>query len=182
MSLFRSILILGAAGLSLSGCGELREDLGFGRNSPDEFAVVERPPLSMPPDYSLRPPQPGMPRPQSIDADQQASAALFGSTSPAKKHTPPSAAEKALLDSFGVDKADPAIRDIVDRESAQKAAPSDHLVRRLLDWKSEEQTGGTVIDPVGEAERLKKAQESDAPLTSGATPVIEKRKSGWLGF
>lgn len=181
MSLFRSFLLLGVAGLSLAGCGELREDLGFGRNSPDEFAVVDRPPLSMPPDYSLRPPQPGMPRPQDIDADQQASEALFGSVSTVQ-HVSPSDSEKALMDSLGVDKADPAIRAVVDRETAQKAAPSDHLVRRLLDWKSEEQKTGTVIDPAGEAERLKKAQESGEPVTSGATPIIEKRESGWLGL
>ena len=55
----RSVLLLGATAFLVSACGEIREDLGLGRNVPDEFAVVEHPPLSMPPDFSLRPPRPG---------------------------------------------------------------------------------------------------------------------------
>ncbi len=180
MSLSRSFVLLGIAAMSLAACGEMRQSLGLGRNPPDEFAVVDRPPLSMPPDYGLRPPRPGAPRPQAIEADQQAQAALFEKKGAAQGKAP-SAAEKALLESSGAVKADPNIREVVNRESAQKTVASEHLVRQLLSWDSEKKPG-TIVDAKAEAERLKNAKEKNEPLNAGATPVIEKQKSGWLGL
>jgi len=40
--------------------------------TPDEFAVESRAPLTMPPDFNLRPPQPGALGPQEKTSDQQA--------------------------------------------------------------------------------------------------------------
>ena len=56
--------IVGA--LIVTGCDGAREAIGIGKQSPDEFAIVTRAPLSMPPDYGLRPPQPGVDRPQAV--------------------------------------------------------------------------------------------------------------------
>src|ERR1700736_6064630 len=62
----------------LTGCGDssLSRTFGLVRDTPDEFTVVTRAPLSMPPDFSLRPPQPGAPRPQDLSARAQAESAL----------------------------------------------------------------------------------------------------------
>ena len=133
MTLSRSLVLFGVSTLLLAACGEIREDLGLGRNPPDEFAVVERPPLSMPPDYGLSPPRPGAPRPQAVDADQQARSALFeaGAKKTSAKAQAASGGEQALLAASGAAKADPGIRNVIDRESAQKAVASPHLVERL---------------------------------------------------
>ena len=40
---------------------------------PDEFAVESRAPLTVPPDFDLRPPEPGAPRPQEKTAKQRPS-------------------------------------------------------------------------------------------------------------
>ena len=182
MLYLRSFILLGVAALFLTACGEIREDLGFGRNPPDEFAVVERPLLSMPPDFGLRPPRPGAPRPQAIGTDEQASTALFGVKGKnAPQAKAPSAGEKALLEASGATKVDPNIRDVVERESAQRVTASPHLIQRLLDWNGD-QKSGTIVDAGAESERLKKAKENNESVTSGATPVIEKQKSGWLGL
>ncbi len=55
MSLYRILSVLSLA-LLLAGCGETGRIFGFDREGPDEFTVVRRPPLSVPPDVSLRPP------------------------------------------------------------------------------------------------------------------------------
>ncbi len=179
----RLLITLGLAALALSACSEVRESLGLGRSPPDEFAVVDRPPLSMPPDFGLRPPQPGAPRPQEVDMKQRADETLFGGSAAAKSATDsePSAAEKALLDQTGATKADPNIRAIVDRETADKAVGTTHLVDELLWWKSDEKPAATV-DAAAEAQRIKDAKEKGEPITQGATPVIEREKSGWLGL
>lgn len=49
------------------------------KRSPDEFAVVKRAPLILPPEYDLRPPDPGAPRPNIGRTADQARVALTSS-------------------------------------------------------------------------------------------------------
>lgn len=194
MKKYAAVAVLGLAAL-VAGCSDFAETLGFGRNPPDEFAVVDRPPLALPPDFDLRPPKPGAPRPQEDNPTRQASAMMFGPDAKIA-NTPdrnaflsgavPAAgdrsdAEKSLLDSAGAAQADPHIRDTVDREAAQKVVGNMHLVDELLWWKKNEPEA-TTVDAPAEAERVKEAKEKGEPVNQGATPVIERKKSGWLGL
>ena len=63
-----------AAGMLLSGCGggNWKQTLGIEPTSPDEFAVESRAPLTLPPDFDLRPPQPGAGRPQETSVSRKA--------------------------------------------------------------------------------------------------------------
>ena len=70
---FFAVSFLGwTSALLMSGCTDLRRAIGLEKTSPDEFAVESRAPLTIPPDFELRPPQPGASRPQEKSADQQA--------------------------------------------------------------------------------------------------------------
>src|ERR1041385_1973292 len=75
--------------LILSGCGELRTAMGIERTGPDEFAVESRAPLVVPPDFDLRPPQPGAPRPQEKTAAEKARSVIdsAGPGEPGKQAT-----------------------------------------------------------------------------------------------
>jgi hypothetical protein len=77
------IALVGVGLLALAGCarGTLQNALGMGKRSPDEFSVVQRAPLVIPPDFNLRPPEPGAPRPQTGTTADQAQAKLFGQSS-----------------------------------------------------------------------------------------------------
>ena len=61
-----------AASLLLSGCTDFRRIVGMDRVGPDEFAVESRAPLTIPPEFDLRPPQPGAPRPREGTAADKA--------------------------------------------------------------------------------------------------------------
>ena len=61
-----------SAALLLPGCSDFKRTIGLEKSSPDEFAVESRAPLTMPPDFELRPPQPGAARPQEATPGQQA--------------------------------------------------------------------------------------------------------------
>lgn len=85
---------------AMCGSATLLASCGSGmlgdRNRPDEFAVARQAPLVIPPDFSMRPPQPGAPRPQDAGGPaQQALEALFGGSAPR------SASERAALDAAG---------------------------------------------------------------------------------
>lgn len=73
-------IFLVAAGL-LAGCSEARQAMGLGKRAPDEFTVVKRAPLSLPPEYALRPPEPGAPRPQEPSPTAQARQQVLGGSS-----------------------------------------------------------------------------------------------------
>ena len=60
------------ASLLLLGCSDLRRVVGLDRVAPDEFSVESRAPLTIPPEFELRPPQPGAPRPQEGTAADKA--------------------------------------------------------------------------------------------------------------
>jgi hypothetical protein len=61
-----------AGPLLIAGCSDFKKTVGLEPTLPDEFAVESRAPLTIPPDFELRPPQPGASRPQEKSADQQA--------------------------------------------------------------------------------------------------------------
>ena len=61
-----------AGSLLIAGCSDFKRSVGLEPTLPDEFAVESRAPLTIPPDFELRPPQPGATRPQEKSADQQA--------------------------------------------------------------------------------------------------------------
>lgn len=186
MTLVRFLTIVPVILMVLSACSDVRESLGLGRNPPDEYAVLDQPPLSMPPDFGLRPPRPGTPRPQEINVTQRASDVLFGGDE-AEGQKPnvaldaPSDAEKALLEQSNAAKAEPDIRTIIDRESSQKVVSSPHLVDELLWWKKDKDDA-TTVDAGAEAARIKDAQDKGLPYNASPTPVIERDKSGWLGL
>ena len=54
------------AALALSGCSNFKQMIGLEPTMPDEFEVESQAPLTIPPDFALRPPKPGAPRPQDV--------------------------------------------------------------------------------------------------------------------
>jgi len=131
-----AISTIAMAGL-LTGCG-----LFGGHNAPDEFKVVARAPLEVPPDFNLRPPQPGSPRPQEMARDTRSQSNMFGASSAGTgalidPRTNPSQTpgEGAILGLAGADQASPDIRAIVDRENPGVVVASPSFLDKLMFWK-----------------------------------------------
>jgi hypothetical protein len=168
--------------LALSGCGDARKAMGFEKSTPDEFRIVNRAPLSLPPDYSLRPPQPGAGRPQEQAVPEQARQVLLGAGGvQARPAIPPgaSAGEAALLAKVGTTQSDPRIRELVERDSLTLADADRTFLDRIVFWRKPDEPG-TVVDPEREAQRLRENQALGRPVTEGDTPIIRRRKKGAL--
>jgi len=168
------------AALLLAGCSsDLSRDFGFTRDAPDEFAVTTRAPLSMPPDYNLRPPHPGAPRPQEVSPRTQAEEALTPQIAlngqPTGQDSP---GQDALVQSAGP--AAPAnIRAQVNNAAAAEAAQSSSFVDTLLFWRTPA-SPGVVVDPQKEAQRIRENAALGRSQEIGDTPIIQPRQKGWL--
>ena len=134
---FRFALLGLAAPLLLAGCQSLRDAAGLTKASPDEFAVVTKAPLIIPPDFNLHPPSPGAAPLNQQDPTSAAQTTLFSSADPLTvaagmrgNYTP---AEKMLMANAGVQNADPTIRADLQSEqgSAQQGADPAFTTRVL---------------------------------------------------
>src|SRR5580693_478785 len=173
-----AVLVAGAA---LAGCQSTRQALGMTKVVPDEFRVVSKAPLVVPPDYSLRPPAPGEPRPQELQPESAARNALMGERAAEDR----SDGEKLLASKAGADQADPLIRYVVDDEFGAIAHKDPSFADRVLFWRKDrpethngpataQQAGADTaapIDPAVEAERIKK-------LTGDKQVVIARAQPG----
>ena len=186
MKLHRHYAVLAAACLilALGGCTSFKKQVGLSKQSPDEFRVVSRAPLSLPPDFQLRPPRPGAPRPQEGTATQQARRAVFRAPESAAESQPTfnpndsrTPGEQALLKSAGSEKAEPNIRQIVDRETAAINEEGEYFVDSLIFWR-EEPVPGVLVDPEKEAKRLRENAALGRSVTEGETPTIERKEKG----
>ncbi|MBF0094700.1 MAG: DUF3035 domain-containing protein [Alphaproteobacteria bacterium] len=182
LSIAVAALTLGLSALGLSGCGEARKSLGWDKNAPDEFKVVSRAPLALPPDFALRPPEPGAAPTNEVSMQGQAQTALFGKpmTKPAPGDGGRSPGEAALLKAAGTDKTVPGIRGIVDNETSALALADKPFTDKLVFWKVPEHPAGPVVDAPKEAKRLRENQALGQPVTEGETPVIIKKKRALL--
>jgi hypothetical protein len=180
--------------LSACGQGTVQNALGMGKRSPDEFAVVARAPLIMPPDYGLRPPGPGESRPGVDTPSEQARASLIGPAPAAgagqemvaaafdEAPAAASSGERALLAQATTAPTDPDIRRKIAEENAQLAQVEQELFTRLVMWR-EPNSLGTTIDPVAETRRIRTNRIEGKPVTDGESPVIvQRRKSVLQGF
>ena len=163
-------------GVALTACDSLKPT----SSGPDEFAVVTRAPLSMPPDYGLRPPRPGAVRPNETSPRDDARSKLLrnlGNRSGRSAATAPkdgkfTGGESALLKRADALNPDPEIRYIVERESG-RIKEDDSLVDALVFWRMKT-APKSLVDPKLEAERLRDNAALGKPATAGKTPTVEK--------
>lgn len=169
--------------LSLSACGDVERTFGLTRDIPDEFSVGTQAPLSMPPDFTLRAPQPGLARPQDVSSQAAAEAALAPDTAlsgAGQAGGPTTAGQQALVAQAGPT-APANIRKTVDGE-VRLDRPAGSLTDRLMFWQPSAPPG-TVLDANAESQRLRQNAALGQPATAGTSPIIQdKPKTSFLGI
>ncbi len=165
-----SVGLMVLAGLSLAGCQSTKNALGLNKVVPDEFRVVTKAPLVVPPDYALRPPEPGEPRPQELQPESAARQALLGQRDAVNR----SQGEQLFVAQAGGNKADPLARYVVDDEFGDLTYKEPNFADKVMFWKKKEDTSvaanntnigseSTPVDAAAEAERVK-ALTGDQPI------------------
>lgn len=179
-----SLSVLGALALSLAGCGGggLKEALGYGKDAPDEFAIVTKAPLVIPPDFGLRPPQPGAPRPQEANLDPSivAQSALIGDQSATPLPETGSIGEQALLEQTGAAAADPRIRQVVNAETRTLVEKDKTFTSDVLFWQQRVPPDERLVDSAGERQRIQQNSAEGKSVTEGETPSTAPEKPGFF--
>lgn len=179
---FVPALLIGTIALPLAGCGgnnDLARDFGFVRNAPDEFTVTTQAPLSMPPDFSLRPPRPGTPRPQ--DRSDRLAAEEAMAPQVALEGTPAAPGLSPGQQAFLAQAGPPApanVRADVDQQAAADA-PGPGFIDRLMFWRAPRKPGD-VVDAQQESDRLRRDAALGASPVTGPTPIIRSQEKGLL--
>jgi len=184
MKMWSRALVLGGALALAAGCEGVKQDLGIGgKRPPDEFSVYSRAPLSLPPDYGLRPPAGATAASESAAPRETARQAIMGgpavATSSVNVSSGGSPGVQALLDRTGAAKAQADIRSQVNRETTILADADQSFVERLMFW-SNTPPNTTVVDASQEARRLQQNQALNQPLTAGETPTIRRKPKALL--
>jgi hypothetical protein len=143
--------------------------------APDEFKVVAKAPLVVPPDYALRPPAPGEPRPQELQPESQARVALLGQREAVQR----SPGESLLVGRAGGQKADPLIRYVVDDEFGSIAHKDKSFADTVMFWKKGAPAPAVVdasspLDP--------KVEQAKVKSLTGDKPVVIARAPEKRGF
>lgn len=155
----KSALLILAAGLALvstSACASR----GSGPPTPDEFRVVTKAPLTVPPEYSLRPPAAGTTIPSEAEPTRAGGATAFGTTIGKDA----SASERALVAAAGANAVNPVIRAQVDYEETRTIRKPASVADRVLFWRNDK------------PEDVASAAEDNA--TGGEPVTIQRSGSG----
>lgn len=188
---YKTLILFGflAVTLTLGACtGQQNNVFGEQKPAPDEFAVYSRAPLSLPPDFGLRPPKPGATRPQTVMPRNEAREALLSSGGQTVRQGAPASQQdanlspglRALLASTGADRTDPEIRSLVNSETAALSGGSEEgFAEKILFWRQKTGLKGAVLDPAVEERRMRQQKaEGDAVEENTPPPTIQRRGGG----
>lgn len=174
----RTLSLLGLSAAALAACstaGPLSN-----RNAPDEFAILTKPPLTVPPDYALRPPKPGETRPEELSTTQRTQQILLGDTST----EPPSTGELSLIAQVGALDVDPSIRAILAAENGGRAEKNVSMTNRLLFWNFRDgqidDSAAPLVVEDREAWLEQRRNSIESVLGPGASVTIAKDRQGVL--
>ncbi len=186
-NVMRAGVLCGAA-LSLMACQSIREAAGITKEPPDEFAVVTKAPLIIPPDFNLHPPKPGAPPTNQSSPTEAAQAALYSddpnavAASITGNYSP---AEKLFLAASGAAAADHSIRREIAADNASSENTDQSFTDSLMFGKPED-TSDKPVDADAEKSRMDsgKPGKSDAPQKTPESATVDKDDSGssWWPF
>ena len=168
-----AVLTLTSSMFALGACSGLRTGVGLNKITPDEFLTVSTAPLTVPPEYGLRPPSPGQPRPQELAPESAARQILLGQRQAVTR----SEGEQALVAQAGGDRADPLARYVVDDEFGDIAYKEKTFADRIMFWRGGAEPQPAAAAGTNEASPVDTAAETERlrGLTGGQPVTIARQ-------
>ena len=154
--------------LVLNACSSVRESAGVTRKTIDEFQVVENPPLVIPPDFTLSPPD--QLEEKNIDniESELAEEILFGLVDKSINVQSQPSTMNQIISELGDLEVSSSIREEFDKEFAQELQTSEILQDN---WENEIQ----ILDAIKESERIRNKKFESESIAEGEIPTETKK-------
>ena len=155
-------IILGCSLLIVS-CSKVRESAGVNRKNIDEFGVIENPPLIIPPDFNLLPPDQLEEKNLDNEESELAREILFGLGDEADTNNADLSTMDNILSQSNVDNTNNSIRDDIDELFASEKRSTSKS------WDDEME----ILDSIAESERLRNELLNDELKSNQVIPTVK---------
>ena len=160
------ILLLLSSVLVVS-CSKVRESAGVNRKNIDEFTVIENPPLVIPPDFNLLPPDQLEEKNLDKAESDLAKEILFGLEGETNNDNSELSTMENILSESNADETDDSIRNEIDEQfAAEKGSIS-------KSWNDEME----ILDSISESERIRKKLLNNDTESNEEAPKIKVKKT-----
>ena len=160
------ILLLLSSVLVVS-CSKVRESAGVNRKNIDEFTVIENPPLVIPPDFNLLPPDQLEEKNLDKAESDLAKEILFGLEGETNNDNSELSTMENILSESNADETDDSIRNEIDEQFASE--------KRSISksWDDEME----ILDSISESERIRKKLLNNDTESNEEAPKIKVKKT-----
>jgi len=160
------ILLLLSSVLVVS-CSKVRESAGVNRKNIDEFTVIENPPLVIPPDFNLLPPDQLEEKNLDKAESDLAKEILFGLEGETNNDNSELSTMENILSESNADETDDSIRNEIDEQFASEKGSISKS------WNDEME----ILDSISESERIRKKLLNNDTESNEEAPKIKVKKT-----
>ena len=160
------ILLLLCSVLVVS-CSKVRESAGVNRKNIDEFTVIENPPLVIPPDFNLLPPDQLEEKNLDKAESDLAKEILFGLEGETNNDNSELSTMENILSESNADETDDSIRNEIDEQFASEKGSISKS------WDDEME----ILDSISESERIRKKLLNNDTESNEEAPKIKVKKT-----
>ena len=148
-------------------CSKVRESAGVNRKNIDEFTVIENPPLVIPPDFNLLPPDQLEEKNLDKAESDLAKEILFGLEGETNNDNSELSTMENILSESNADETDDSIRNEIDEQFASEKGSISKS------WDDEME----ILDSISESERIRKKLLNNETESNEEAPKIKVKKT-----
>ena len=157
------LIIVLFSSLFIVSCSKVRESAGVNRKSMDEFAVIENPPLIIPPDFNLLPPDQLEEKNLENEESELAKEILFGLEDDTETNNLELSTMENILNQSMAVGIDNSIREEIDEQFASEKKSTSKS------WDNEME----ILDSIAESERLRNELLNDELKSNEEIPTVK---------
>ena len=157
------LIIVLLSSLFIVSCSKVRESAGVNRKSMDEFAVIENPPLIIPPDFNLLPPDQLEEKNLENEESELAKEILFGLEEDTETNNLELSTMDNILNQSMAEGIDNSIREEIDEQFASEKKSTSKS------WDNEME----ILDSIAESERLRNELLNDELKSNEEIPTVK---------
>lgn len=157
------LIIVLLSSLFIVSCSKVRESAGVNRKSMDEFAVIENPPLIIPPDFNLLPPDQLEEKNLENEESELAKEILFGLEDDTETNNLELSTMENILNQSMAEGIDNSIREEIDEQFASEKKSTSKS------WDNEME----ILDSIAESERLRNELLNNELKSNEEIPTVK---------